>query len=139
MVGEPKSHKHRLVPITRDISDLLDTIRSHSVDDTWVFADNDGRITSNSVSDACRRRSNEAGIERTSIHEIRRTVSSYLNTVLPRKAVANMLGHLPTTNERFYDYDISSRSVKVEAPEKLSNNIINFSAYSKVEKARKAQ
>jgi hypothetical protein len=50
-----------------------------------------------------------------------------------------MLGHLPTTNERFYDYDISSRSVKVEALEKLSSNIINFSAYSKVEKARKAQ
>ena len=139
VVGEPKSHKHRLVPITRDISELLDTIRSHSVDDTWVFADNEGRITSNSVSDACRRRSNEAGIERTSIHEIRRTVSSYLNTVLPREAVANMLGHLPTTNERFYDYDISSRSVKVEALEKLSSNIINFSAYSKVEKARKAQ
>ena len=74
-----------------------------------------------------------------SIHEVRRTVSSYLNTVLPREAVANMFGHLPTTNERFYDYDISSRSVKVEALEKLSSNIINFSAYSKIEKARKAQ
>lgn len=139
VVGEPKSHKHRLIPITRDISELLDTIRSYSIDDTWVFADKDGRITANAVSDACRRRSNEAGIERTSIHEIRRTVSSYLNTMLPREAVANMLGHLPTTNERFYDYDISSRMVKVEALEKLSGNIINFSAYSKVEETRKAQ
>ncbi|HCM92070.1 MAG TPA: hypothetical protein DIS78_05870 [Lachnospiraceae bacterium] len=138
VVGEPKSHKHRLVPITKDISDLLDTIRSHSIDNTWVFADEDGRITETAVSNACRRRSAEAGIKRTSIHEIRRTVSSYLNTVLPREAVANMLGHLPTTNERFYDYDISSRSVKVEALEKLSDNIINFSAY-KGEKALKAQ
>ena len=94
-----------------------------------MFAGENGRITDNEVSNACRRRSNEAGIKRTSIHEIRRTVSSYLNTVLPREAVANMLGHLPTTNERFYDYDISSRSIKVEALEKLSDNVINFSAY----------
>lgn len=91
------------------------------------------------LTDACRRRSKEAGIKRTSIHEIRRTVSSYLNTVLPREAVANMLGHLPTTNERFYDYDISSRLVKVEALEKLSGNIINFSAYTGQEKVRKAR
>ena len=139
VVGEPKSHKHRLVPITKDISDLIDIIRSHAVDDTWVFADENGRITENAVSNACRRRSKEAGIKRTSIHEIRRTVSSYLNTVLPREAVANMLGHLPTTNERFYDYDISSRSVKVEALEKLSDNVIKFSDYSKSEKSRKVQ
>ena len=139
VVGEPKSHKHRLIPVTRDISDLFDTVRSHSVDDTWVFADANGRITETAVSDACRRRSKEAGIKRTSIHEIRRTVSSYLNTVLPREAVANMLGHLPTTNERFYDYDISSRLVKVEALEKLSDNIINFSAYTGQEKVRKAR
>ncbi len=139
VVGEPKSRKHRLVPVTKDISDLLDTVRSHSVDDTWVFADKGGRITENAVSDACRRRSSEAGIQRTSIHEIRRTVSSYLNTMLPREAVANMLGHLPTTNERFYDYDISSRTVKVEALEKLSDNIINFSAYRQDEKVRKAR
>ena len=129
VIGEPKSHKHRLVPITKDISELLATIRSHNADDTWVFAGENGRITETEVSNACRRRSNEAGIKRTSIHEIRRTVSSYLNTVLPREAVANMLGHLPTTNERFYDYDISSRSIKVEALEKLSDNVINFSAY----------
>ena len=138
VVGEPKSHKHRLFPIYKEISDLLDTIRSHSIDDTWVFADENGRITETAVSNACRRRSTEAGIKRTSIHEIRRTVSSYLNTLLPRETVANLLGHLPDTNARFYDFDISSRSVKVEALEKLSDNIINFSAY-KGEKALKVQ
>ncbi|MBO4266428.1 MAG: tyrosine-type recombinase/integrase [Lachnospiraceae bacterium] len=139
VIGEPKSHKHRLIPVTKDISELLDTIRDHSIDDTWVFADTEGRINATTVSNACRRRSEEAGIKRTSIHEIRRTVSSYLNTVLPREAVANMLGHLPTTNERFYDYDISSRMIKVEALEKLSDNVIKFSDYGKTDKSRKAQ
>ncbi|MBO4901884.1 MAG: hypothetical protein J5518_03755 [Lachnospiraceae bacterium] len=137
VIGEPKSHKHRLIPVTKDISELLATIRRHSTDATWVFAGEEGRVTANDVSNACRRRSNEAGIKRTSIHEIRRTVSSYLNTMLPREAVANMLGHLPTTNERFYDYDISSRSVKIEALEKLSGNVINFSSYRKTEEPEK--
>ena len=41
-------------------------------------------------------------------------------------------------NEIWSNYSTKAE-VKVEAPEKLSNNIINFSAYSKVEKARKAQ
>ena len=129
VIGEPKSHKHRLVPVTKDIAELLATVRRHNADDTWVFADDEGRVTEKKVGNACYRRSREAGIKQTSIHEIRRTVSSYLNTVLPREAVANMLGHLPTTNERFYDYDISSRNVKVEALEKLSDNVINFSSY----------
>ena len=137
VIGEPKSHKHRLIPVTRDIAELFDTIRSHSSDDTWVFADEEGRITEKKVGNACYRRSREAGIKQTSIHEIRRTVSSYLNTVLPREAVANMLGHLPTTNERFYDYDISSRNVKVKALEKLSDNVINFSSYRKTEESEK--
>ena len=38
----------------------------------------------------------------------------------------------------FCDYDFSSRLVKVEALEKLSDNIINFSAYTGQEKVRKA-
>lgn len=139
VVGEPKSGKHRLVPVTKAISDLLNTIRERSINDTWVFADKKGRISENAVSNACRRRSNEAGIKRTSIHEIRRTVSSYLNTVLPREAVANMLGHLPTTNERFYDYDISSRTVKVEALEKFSDNVVNFPTHTQDDKVRKAR
>ena len=39
----------------------------------------------------------------------------------------------------FCDYDFSSRLVKVEALEKLSDNIINFSAYTGQEKVRKAR
>ncbi len=138
-IGGPKSQKYRLVPITKDISDLLDMVRKYSVDETWVFADENGRITENAVSSAIRRRSIEAGIKRTSIHEIRRTISSYLNTLLPREAVANMLGHLPTTNERFYDYDISSRTVKVEALEKFSDNVVNFPTHTQDDKVRKAR
>ena len=104
-----------------------------------MFANNSGRITENAVSSAVRRRSEKAAIKRTSIHEIRRTVSSYLNTVLPREAVANMLGHLPTTNERFYDYDISSLELKTEALEKMSGDVINFSTYKLNDPTRKAR
>lgn len=59
--------EHRLIPVTKDISELLATIRSHSTDATCVFAGEDGRITETEVSNACRRRSNEVGVKRTSI------------------------------------------------------------------------
>lgn len=61
------------------------------------------------------RRAREAGIKKTSIHGIRRTVSSSLNKILPQKAVASMLGHLETTNERFYNYDIHDDEEKILA------------------------
>ncbi len=136
VIGEPKSHKYRQIPITKTIRELLNMVQKYSINETWVFADENGRITSNAVSGACRRRSSEAGIRRTSIHEIRRTVSSYLNAVLPCEAVANMLGHLPTTNERFYDYDISSHVVKIEALERFSDNVINIVDCRKTKKAQ---
>lgn len=41
------------------------------------------------------------------------TVSSHLRTVLPVATVANMLGHLEETNERHYNYDVTTDEVKV--------------------------
>lgn len=66
------------------------------------------------ISCAVSRRSKEAGIEKTSIHEIRRTVSSELRKRMPVKAVANMLGHLEDTNESYYNYDNTENEIKVD-------------------------
>ena len=59
------------------------------------------------------RRCKDAGIDTRSIHAIRRTVSSHLRTFLPVATVADMLGHLPETNDKHYNYDITSNEVKV--------------------------
>ena len=129
IVGEPKNRKHRTIPLTQDIETLLEAIKEISVNEEWVFADDKGRISADSVSGACKRYSHEARIPRVSIHRIRRTVSSYLNTMLPREAVSAMLGHLTTTNERFYDYDISEKSEKINALSAVSRKVTDFKSY----------
>ena len=129
VVGEPKNRKHRLIPKTNDITLLFNTIQSISKNREWVFADDTGRISADAVSGACKRYSYEAQIPRVSIHRIRRTVSSYLNTILPREAVSAMLGHLPTTNERFYDYDISENTEKINALSVVSRKVTDFKSY----------
>lgn len=130
VIGEPKNYKHRKIPMTEEIESLL--LRLKALDtyrgDGFIFIRKDGqRYTGHDISCATARRSDDAGIQRTSIHGIRRTVSSLLRTVLPVKAVANMLGHLETTNELCYNYDISETKEKVVALSKVSSSVINFS------------
>ena len=143
VIGEPKNRKHRHIPITEDIRALLDQIRSLNMDgDGWVFVNKDGkRHTGHDISCAVDRRAKESGLKKCSTHEIRRTVSSYLNTVLDRRTVANLLGHLPETNEKYYDYDISSTQDKLSALSKLakSQNVTDFQSYKQSQKSSKAQ
>lgn len=77
-------------------------------------------------------------VRKTSIHEIRRTVSSYLRQELPIKAVASMLGHLEVTNELCYNYDMSETLEKTRALEELSSKIIKFQANEQTQKRREA-
>ena len=121
VIGEPKNRKHRLIPLTDAMRNLFDRVRALNRGGDFVFVDENGdRIRADPVTSASRRRAHEAGLEKCSIHCIRRTVSSMLNETLPRQAVASMLGHLPTTNERYYDYDIHEDSEKVVALDTLS-------------------
>lgn len=137
VIGEPKNRKHRKFPVTSEISELFERIRKLGVESEFIFARETGeRYRSHDISCAVDRRATEANISKTSIHGIRRTVSSFLNaeTNLSREAVANMLGHLPTTNERFYDYDISDRNAKLKALSELSQKVINFSDFGEKQK-----
>ena len=74
-----------------------------------------GRCTGHDISCALDRRASEAGVKKTSIHGIRRTVSSILRTKLPVRTVANMLGHVEQTNEEHYNYDFYDNDSKIEA------------------------
>lgn len=66
----------------------------------------------------------------------RRTVSSLLNTVLPQKAVAEMLGHTERVNEQHYNYSMAENAEKKRALEKVFSNVFNFSDYIPEEKRR---
>lgn len=116
-IGEPKNLKHRAFPMSDEIKALLNRVKAvqtkHGITSEFVFANKDGRVNSHTISCAMSRRCKDAGIGIRSIHAIRRTVSSHLRTVLPVSTVANMLGHLEETNERHYNYDVTTDEVKV--------------------------
>lgn len=116
-IGEPKNCKHRTFPMSDEIRTLLNRVKAvqekHGITSEYVFANKDGRVNSHTISCAMTRRCKDAGIDTRSIHAIRRTVSSHLRTVLPIATVANMLGHLEETNEKHYNYDITTDEIKV--------------------------
>ena len=130
IIAEPKNRKHRKIPMTPEIADLFNRIKDLNIHSEFVFSRKSGnRYTGHDIGCAVDRRANEACISKTSIHGIRRTVSSMLNTILPRQAVANLLGHLETTNERFYDYDVTDFDIKRKALITMSHKVTDFNSY----------
>ena len=132
VIGEPKNGKHRAILLTAEIRALLGKVKEYinTYPEGFVFAREDGtRHTGHDISCAVDRRASEAGIRKTSIHGIRRTVSSLLNTVLPQKAVAEMLGHTERVNEQFYNYSMAENAEKKRVLEKVFSNVFNFSDY----------
>lgn len=105
--------------------------------DRFIFVRKNGtRYTAHDISCAVDRRASEAGIKKTSIHGIRRTVSSQLNTVLSQKDVASMLGHSERVNERHYNYSTAENTAKIQALTQVSSKVINFSNFLEHKKVR---
>lgn len=140
VIGEPKNGKHRLIPLTEDMKELFERIESLDIrnPEDFIFARRDDltRYTGHDIGCAIDRRASEAGIKKTSIHGIRRTVSSILRTKLPAKTVANMLGHLEVTNERHYNYDFFEDSAKISALSELSSTVLKKFPEIKIAEAR---
>ncbi len=76
----------------------------------------------------------DAGIRGVSIHCIRRTVSSMLNTVLPQKAVADMLGHSERVNEQHYNYSMAENAEKKRSLEEVFSKVLKFEEFSSEKK-----
>lgn len=142
VIGEPKNGKHRTIEMTADIKHVFDKVKAvgYSGSEDYVFVREDGsRYTGHNISSAVSRRSLEAGIKTASIHGIRRTVSSLLNQVLPRRVVAEMLGHSDRVNLQNYDYSTAEKSEKKRALETLFPSVPNIADYrTKIKKTRNA-
>ena len=138
VIGEPKNRKHRTIPLTKDLKDLFSSIKSLNLPGDFIFCRENGeRYTAHDISCAVDRRAKEGGIKKTSIHGIRRTVSSMLNEKLPQKAVASILGHLETTNERFYNYDVHEDKEKIIALQDMASSVIICHHFSSVGRGQK--
>lgn len=130
VIGEPKNKKHRVIPITPEIQELLTRIQNlgHPSDENFIFVNNDGiRCSGHDVGCAVYRRSIEANISKTSIHEIRRTYSSMMQANgCSRLMVSTLLGHTPKTNEDHYSYDVTSISTKSEVIQAMSSSVVKI-------------
>ena len=137
VIDEPKNGKHRVVQMTEKIKAVFGKIQDigFTSDENFVFCRKDGmRYTGHDISCACDRRAKEAGIKKTSIHGIRRTMSSMLNTILPEKAVADMLGHTERVNERHYNYCMAENAEKKAALDQVYSKVFKISDYQPEEK-----
>lgn len=140
IIGEPKNGKHRAIPKTDDIRELLGRIFmvGHTKKEGFIFVNEKGeRCSARAIGLAALKRGREVGIQNVSIHRIRRTVSSILNTLLPTTAVAAMLGHTEQVNESHYDYDITAKNAKVSALEKVSPKVTIFEDFVDAKKEAK--
>ena len=57
-----------------------------------------------------------------------------MNTVLPQKAVADMLGHSERINEEHYNYSMAENVEKKRALEKVYSKVFKISDYKPEEK-----
>ena len=52
-----------------------------------------------------------------------------LNTILPQKAVADLLGHTERVNEQHYNYSIVENAEKKRALEEVFSKVLKFEDY----------
>ncbi len=114
-----KTGRERQIPLTAAMSNLFRRIAEaeknagYSKDTEFVFINGDGRIKSVNIDRCLERKCKQAGIERKTIHDIRRTVNSALRGIgVTAPVAASLMGHTPEVNENYYTYDTSELESK---------------------------
>lgn len=110
-IGATKNGKERRIPISDSLQAVFDS--------GYIIADRNGRVIAPTISKAMYRRGVEANINAKSIHALRRTVSSKLNSRLPSATVALIMGHTEEVNQTHYNYDIMELTIKKSAMEQI--------------------
>lgn len=130
-IAEPKNHRHRAIPLTAKMEQVIakiDAVSSPSADD-FLFRDlqTGEKKTPHAIARATTRRGEWAGIEKVSIHRIRRTVASNLiiNGV-PPLVVSDWLGHEPEVDARHYQYNTLTLAEQRRLLEDTETKIIPF-------------
>lgn len=122
-IGDTKNGKHRAIPIGQELDTIFDRIRSVQTDmniGSIYVLDNGTLPTANAIGKAAKRRGIEAGINGAlTIHRIRRTVASRLNTIYDRATVSHIMGHTEDVDEKHYDYDTVQLSDKQNSMDRL--------------------
>ncbi len=122
-IGDTKNHKDRSIPVGHELTAILDRIKSTQVSmdiDSPYVLDNGNLPTVNALCKAASRRGKEAGIDGPlTIHRIRRTVASHLNTIYDQATVSHIMGHTEEVDAKHYNYDTVQLADKQNSMDKL--------------------
>ncbi len=119
-IADTKNHKHRQVPITDAIRDVLDRIRliqqRYGKTGDYVFSNGKAACTNRQISDYLQNKRQQYKIvQPVSIHAARRTLNSRMAVQgVPASTRASLLGHIPRVNENNYTYDMLPMDQKRE-------------------------
>lgn len=124
-VDTTKNSKERAFPITKEIHELLHTVKLVEIKNgyfcEWVFANEEGRIHAPMISSCAKTKCRQVGITEKGIHAFRRTLNSEMrhNGVSPTIAAA-LLGHTEAVNENYYTFDVSDMEEKRNIIEQIN-------------------
>lgn len=126
-----KTGKERHIPITDAMADLFKRIAiaeknaGNNKDTEFVFINKDGQIKSINIDRCLERKCKQAGIERKTIHDIRRTVNSTLRCIgVTAPMAASIMGHTAEINENYYTYDTSEVAKKKSLLERAAASML---------------
>ena len=117
--SDTKNHQERVVPLVDNAILLLQKVKEvqqrYGIVSEFVFANEDGQITTKAISECVRRRCRTAKIPEKSIHTIRRTLNSNLRgNGTPVSIASSIMGHSEDVNKNNYTEDLSSVAYRKE-------------------------
>lgn len=117
--SDTKNHQERVVPLVDNAILLLQKVKEvqqrYGIVSEFVFANEDGQITTKAISECVRRRCRTAKIPEKSIHTIRRTLNSNLRgNGTPVSIASSIMGHSEDVNKNNYTEDLASVAYRKE-------------------------
>lgn len=114
-IDKTKNGSIRLFPMTDEIRGLLGRLeaveKEYGYFCEWVFANENGRVHTITISDCSKTKCRQLGIDEKGIHAYRKTLNSNLRCMgVSSTVAASMLGHSREVNERYYTFDVSDQS-----------------------------
>lgn len=118
-IDETKNKEVRNFPLSPEIRNVLERVKRAEVRNgyicEWIFANAKGRIHASVISSCIKNKCKQVKMEYKSIHSLRRTLNSKMKcNGVPTTVAASLLGHSEEVNRKYYTYDVSDFSQKIQ-------------------------
>lgn len=122
----PKNFKPRIFPITDELREILDRIKSvqkeYGIRTNWVFADENGEhIHKRNICDCLKNRCKQIGITARGMHALRRQFNSDMRCDgVSSTITSSLIGNTKEVNDKHYTFDVYGIDEKAKLVEKTN-------------------